>query len=112
METLLSRKVDILLIGRKNHVDAINAGGLVVTGVIEGVFHVKASEELKSIPDNSLIILTKKAHDSAEALDPIRILLKGVKMLVLQNGVGDEGMVRGLINPGVEVLRGVMLQRR
>lgn len=105
---LLSHKVDTLLVGRKSHVDAINARGLVVTGVIEGVFHVKASEELRSIPDNSLIILTTKAHDSAEALNPIRVLpKKGVKMLVLQNGVGNERLVRGLIDPGVEVLRGL-----
>lgn len=105
---LLSRKFDVLLIGRKSHVNAINSRGLVVSGAMKRVFHVKASEELKIMPDNSLIILTTKAQDSVEALKPIKPLLKpSVTMLVLQNGIGNEELVRRVLSPRVEVLRGL-----
>jgi len=104
----LSTKVDVLLIGRRDHVDAINDGGLVVLGSPGGRFRIKASTELRDVPQDSLIMLTTKAHDSETVIKGVRKILKpDTTILVLQNGLGNEALVRALIGPGVEVVRGL-----
>lgn len=105
---LLSTKVDVLLIGRRDHVDAINDGGLVVSGSLEGRFRIRASTELMDIPPDSLILLTTKAHDSEAVIKGVRRILKlDSTILVLQNGLGNEALVSALVGPGVEVVRGL-----
>ena len=106
--TLLSRKIDVLLVGRRSHVDAINEGGLIVLDAIRGVFHVRAFDELRSIPDKSLIILATKAQASEKAVGGIRHLLRpGARILILQNGLGNEELVKEQVSPDVEIIRGL-----
>ena len=105
---VLSRKIDVLLVGRRSHVDAINDGGLIVLGAIREVFHIRAVDELRSIPDKSLIILATKAQASEKAVGGIRHLLRpGARILILQNGRGNEELVKELVGPVVEVIRGL-----
>jgi len=105
---LLSTKVDVLLIGRRDHVDAINDGGLVVSVSLGGRFRIRASTELKDVPQDSLILLTTKAHDSGAAIKGVRRILKpDTTILVLQNGLGNEALVSSLVGPGIEVVRGL-----
>jgi 2-dehydropantoate 2-reductase len=105
----LSRKTDVLLVGRQAHVDAINAHGLKVSGAVEGTVHMEASTELDEIPCGALIVLTTKAYDIEGAIGGINGLLKpGVKILVLQNGLGNEELVRSLVGEDVEVVRGLV----
>jgi 2-dehydropantoate 2-reductase len=68
---VLSRKIDVLIVGRRSHVDAINDRGLIVLDVIRGVFHVRAFDELRSIHDKSLIILATKAQASEKAVGDV-----------------------------------------
>ncbi len=104
----LSRKADVLLVGRQAHVDAINARGLLVSGAVEETSHVEATTELDDIPRGALIVLTTKAHGIERAIGGINGLLKpGVKILVLQNGLGNEELARSLVGEGVEVVRGL-----
>ena len=106
--SMLSRKSDILLIGRRGHVNAINSQGLEVTGAVEGTFDLDASTELSGIPEGSLIILTTKAYDIEEAVNEFRALLKpDTAILVLQNGLGNEDLVQSLVGPEVDVVRGL-----
>ena len=39
----LSHHIDVLLVGRRSHVDTINARGLKVEGTAEGLYNLKAS---------------------------------------------------------------------
>ncbi|HUS79220.1 MAG TPA: ketopantoate reductase family protein [Patescibacteria group bacterium] len=104
----LSRGVDVALIGRESHVDAIKEYGLTVSGKFEGVFRVGASTEIEEIPENALIILTTKAYDAEGAIKGVKALLKpDTTILVLQNGLGNEGIVRGVVGPEVRVIRGI-----
>ena len=106
--SMLSRKSDVLLIGRGGHVDAVNSRGLEVTGAVEGTFDLDASTELSGIPEGSLIILTTKAYDIEEAVNEFRALLKpDTAILVLQNGLGNEDLVQSLVGPEVDVVRGL-----
>ena len=106
--SMLSRKTDVLLVGRRGHVDAVNSRGLEVTGAVEGIFDLDASTELSGIPEGSLIILTTKAYDIEEAVNEFRELLRtDTVILVLQNGLGNEDLVQSLVGPGVDVVRGL-----
>lgn len=106
---LLSKKNEVLLVGRRAHVEAINSRGLTLSGEAEGGFNVEAATEVQVVPSGSLILLTTKAYDAEEAVKSIKNLLaKDVVILILQNGLGNEEVVRGLVGEGVEVVRGLV----
>ena len=106
---LLSRKNDVTLIGRKDHVEAIKTKGLEVTGDMQERFFVKAETEINRIPSDTLILLTTKAHDSAKAIKEIKNLLKNnTVILILQNGLGNKELVKRVVGNKIEVLRGLV----
>jgi 2-dehydropantoate 2-reductase len=103
---LLSEKNDVILIGSKPHVEAIKSKGLTIVGDRQRTFHPKASTEIDGIPRKSLVILTTKAYDSAEAVSRIRRFLnKDTILLVLQNGLGNEDIVKQIVGGRAKVLR-------
>lgn len=103
---LLSEKNDVVLIGSKAHVEAIKANGLTIVGDVQRTFHPEASTEIDGIPRKSLVILTTKAYDSAEAVSGIReFLKKDTILLVLQNGLGNEDVVKKIVGGRAKVLR-------
>ncbi|HML03618.1 MAG TPA: 2-dehydropantoate 2-reductase [Candidatus Bathyarchaeia archaeon] len=105
---LLSEKTDVSLVGNKAHVEKINKGGLKIVGDINRFFFPTAITEIKSIPGKALILLTTKAYDSVEAIRRIKKLLKkDTVILVLQNGIGNEEIVRQLVSKKGIVLRGL-----
>ncbi|MEM3731807.1 MAG: ketopantoate reductase family protein [Candidatus Bathyarchaeia archaeon] len=107
---LLSRKNDVVLIGRKTHVEAINSQGLSITGDVNKVFYVRAETEIHEVPPKTLIILTTKAHEAADAIKGIRKLLrKDTTIFVLQNGLGNEDIVKQIVGAETKVLRGVTM---
>ena len=73
---MLSKFNDVTLVGRQNHVDAVNKGGLKITGIENDVYKLKAVTEIREIDDNTLILLTTKVHDSKEAIENIKNLIK------------------------------------
>jgi 2-dehydropantoate 2-reductase len=104
----LSRNYGVTLIGNKAHVEAVNSRGLSISGDIHGTFHLKADTEIREIPEKTLIILTTKAYDSAIALERInRLLKKDTVILILQNGLGNEEIVRHVVGSKARVLRGI-----
>ncbi|MDI6690514.1 MAG: 2-dehydropantoate 2-reductase [Candidatus Bathyarchaeota archaeon] len=107
---LLSRKNSVTLVGRKAHIDAVNSNGLCVLGDVNEVFHVKAETEIHEIPQKTLIILTTKAHETAEAIKSIKKLLrKDTAILIMQNGVGNEEAVNKIVGGKAKVLRGLTM---
>lgn len=106
----LSRKKDVTLIGSQGHVKTIHAQGLTLTGDINQNFRLKADVKIGEVPSNTLILLTTKAHDSVQAINQIKNMLKkDTVILVLQNGLGNEGLVKKLVSGKVEVLRGLTM---
>ena len=106
---LLSRKNDVTLIGRKNHVEAIKTKGLEISGDTQERFFVKAETKIKKIPLNALILLTTKAHDSVKALTEIKNLLRNdTVILILQNGLGNKELIKEFVGDKIEVLRGLV----
>ncbi|HXX87793.1 MAG TPA: 2-dehydropantoate 2-reductase [Candidatus Acidoferrum sp.] len=105
---LLSEKYNVTLIGNKAHMDAINANGLSIVGDVKKTFHPEVMVEIGRIPEKSLVLLTTKAYDSARAISGIRKLLKkDTIILILQNGVGNENVVKQIVPRETKVLRGI-----
>ena len=105
---LLSKRNDVTLVGNKKHVETVNSKGLTITGDINETFHPRAETEIREIPEKTLIILTTKAYDSAAAVRGIkRLLREDTAVLVLQNGLGNEDVVRQVLGANTKVLRGI-----
>jgi len=104
----LSESYDVTLIGNRNHVKAIKANGLSIVGDMRKVFHIKADTQIRGILGKTLVILTTKAYDSARAMEGVRSLLKkDTVILVLQNGLGNEGTVKRIVGDRAKILRGI-----
>jgi len=105
----LSKHYDVTLIGNKPHVDAINSKGLLISGDIEGTFHLKADTQIRNGPERALVVLTTKVQDSAKAIERNRGLFKkDTIVLILQNGLGNEEIVGKAANNQIRILRGVL----
>ena len=104
----LSKNNDVTIIGNKAHVEAVNSRGLSISGAINGTFYPKAKSVIDDIPEKTLIILTTKAYDSVSAVKNIKNLLKSdTVILVLQNGLGNEELVKEAVEGKAKVLRGL-----
>lgn len=105
---LLSKKNDVTLVGNKAHLNAINSRGLALSGDVRERFLIKAEVKIEEIPTKSLILLTTKAHHSARAIKEVKNMLKeDTVILILQNGLGNKEVVKGIVGDEVEVTRGV-----
>lgn len=107
---------DVMLLGRKAHVDAINERGLRIEGV-KGthMIHVRASHNPAEIGEADLLVLTTKHKDTREALGSIGHLHGKIKTaLSFQNGIlkdeplkrifGEKRVVCGITTIGAALL--------
>lgn len=99
---------DVLLIGRPEHVAAINANGLRLEGIEPQTVQIPAATNVSGIGANALILLTTKVTASAAALEPIAPLVRDdTTILCLQNGLGSEQIARAAVSGRGAVLRGI-----
>jgi len=104
----LSKKNDVTLIGNKAHVDAVNSEGLSISGDIDETFYLNADTEIRKIPEKTLVILTTKAYDSHKAIKKIQKLLKkDTVIMILQNGLGNEEIVKRSAGSKSNILRSI-----
>jgi len=105
---LLSENEDVTLVGSEKHVDAVNSNGLQVFGEVNETFKPRADIVIREIPERTLILLTTKAYDSAKAIKRIEeLLMEDTTILVLQNGLGNEEIVKHVVGKKAKVLRGI-----
>ncbi len=106
---LLSRRNEVTLIGRNDHVDVVKTNGLTLSGDAKGSFFVEAETAITEVPSDSLILLTTKAHDAARAVAGIRSMLRNdTVILVLPNGLGIKDIVEKAVEDTAEVIRGLV----
>jgi len=88
---LLSKNNNVVLVGRKDHVNFINRKGLKIVGLTKHTARVKAVENLKKIPFNpDIVILSVKAYDTEKAAKTIKkIIDKNTIVISLQNGLDN-----------------------
>lgn len=87
---MLTRGHEVILIGRKPQVDAINRHGLLVMGDVRGRFRPQAFTDVSRLEPPELLIITTKAYDTRTAVQECRDWADdGTCVLTLQNGLGN-----------------------
>ena len=94
---------EVTLVGRQPFVTAMRARGLGLEdgGRVTRATNVRAVTSALDVADEpfDLVILTVKAYDATEAAAQVEPLARrGVPILVLQNGVGGEEAVAGILS--------------
>ena len=88
---MLSKSNDVILIGRKSHIDSIRENGLNIEGKTKLNIKIRAEENIESIdfsPD--LLILTVKSFDTKNAIKQAKkIIDKNTFVLSFQNGLDN-----------------------
>src|SRR2546425_10005755 len=98
---LLSRRRKVVLIGRSEHVDAIRAHGLRITGKTSMIAKPDVST---TVPQNALpdlVFVTTKAYDTANAMLALQRLADRSPFVTLQNGLGNAETIAKTARRGV-----------
>lgn len=82
---------DVVLIGRKRHVDAIKSRGLKVSGISgERIVKPKAVTTTQEVGKVDLIIISVKSYDTEQAAkDALNMIHHNTVVLTIQNGLGN-----------------------
>ncbi len=99
---LISKDNEVMLVGRKPHIDAINAKGLKITGKTSMIADVSAVDSIRKVehpPD--LLIITVKSYDTKTAINEAKSIIdKDTIVLSLQNGLDNIDKIKKIVNPG------------
>jgi 2-dehydropantoate 2-reductase len=87
----------------QEHVDAINAGGLRLSGAGEVVGHVRATADPAELPQADLGIVAVKSMHTSEAVAATAHAFEHGAVCSVQNGAGNEELISEYVN---EVIRG------
>jgi len=99
---------EVTLVGRPEHVAAINSHGLRIEGIESQSLRIRAVAAIEKIGANALILLTTKVPGTTAALAPVAPLLRDdTTILCLQNGLGSERIARTALGGRGIVLRGI-----
>lgn len=104
----LSARHDVTLVGRPEHVRAIQQHGLRLEGGTAGTYAVTATTRLESVARGAVVLVTTKVNDTAAAMAPVAPLLPAdATILCVQNGLYSERIVRNLVGGPVVTLRAI-----
>ena len=104
----LSTRHPVTVVVRRDHADAIRAGGLRLIGRETLTARVDAVTQVESIAPGTTILLTTKVNASAAALRPIADLLRDDTVIVcVQNGLDSEGIARRAVGGRCLVVRAI-----
>ena len=87
----LSKKNDVVLVGRSSHVNAINKKGLKIKGKTQLNVKIRAVDSVDKIPFSpDLIIITVKSYNTETAIKEIKSNIgDNTIVLSLQNGLDN-----------------------
>jgi len=88
---LLSKKNDVVLIGRTSHVNAIRKNGLTIDGKTQLNMKISAEDAVDAVSLSvDLLIVTVKSYDTESAIDQAKqIIHNKTVVLSLQNGLDN-----------------------
>ena len=97
---ILAKFNEVILIGRKKHVEAIKKNGLTIEGKTKLNVEVFSETDISKVrmkPD--LIILTVKSYDTLEAITQLSSIIKNDTLLLsMQNGLGNIDLIKNKID--------------
>ncbi len=102
-----------ILIGRRDHVRAINGNGLTVDGMFAAPVSLEAREQVDFPLDDALLIVTVKAGGLEAALTDVGPFLRSTTaVLLLQNGLGIRDLaleaLQGTAVPASHIFIGIV----
>jgi 2-dehydropantoate 2-reductase len=104
----LSARHPVTVLVRRDHAEAIRAGGLRLVGRETLTARIDAVTEVESIAPNTVILLTTKVNASEAALRPLADLVRDDTVIVcVQNGLDSEGIARRAVGGRCLVLRAI-----
>lgn len=109
---LLSSRHDVLLVGRADHVRAVTAQGLRITGKTVRLARPQAATKLPRGAKPDVVLVSTKAYDTESAMVHLRPFAKSALFVTLQNGLDNadtiarsaERVVAGTTSHGVTFL--------
>jgi len=100
MGGILAQKHEVILVGRKENMDAVKVNGLRLTGEIEAIVDVETRETVDGLEPPDLTILTTKAYHTKSVIDALMALpWVDTSVLTLQNGLGNLELIRAWKGP-------------
>ena len=105
---LLSKNNNVVLIGRKQHVDKINKDGLKISGLSEFNDKIKAYTDIKKIKSTpDIVLLTVKSYDTENAIKKIKCVLDdNTIILSFQNGLNNLDIINRYV-PKNQIIFGI-----
>ncbi len=106
---------DVILVGRTDHIQAINKNGLKIQGLINKTVNIRAVDALDKVfheivgepKQVNYIMITTKAHQTESAVrDLEKLVTKETILISIQNGIGTEEIIKKVF-PNNIVLRGI-----
>jgi len=98
------------LVRRDDHAQALNDGGLKVTGKRNFVARLRATADPHSLPEIDIAIVATKATHTREAFAPVARACEGAAVVSAQNGLGSEEVLsqltRGYVIRGTTFMSG------
>ena len=86
---VLSRRHEVTLIGRAEHVAAIRSHGLRISGKTAIIAKPRAATRVPKSAKPDLVFVTTKAYDTANAMLALRVFAERAMFVTLQNGLGN-----------------------
>lgn len=90
---LLSVHEDVLLVGRKEHMDAIRAHGLRIMGKSARIARPRTATRVPRDAHPDFIVVSTKAYDTSAAMNQLRPFAKSCVFLTLQNGLDNPDVI-------------------
>src|SRR3990172_11059968 len=90
---LMSARHEVLLIGRKPHVDAVRERGLRISGRTARVVKPETATRVPRKTKADLVVVAVKAYDTRNAMTQLRELAASSTFLTLQNGLGNADVI-------------------
>lgn len=105
----LAKRADVVLIGRRPHMEAVARRGLRVEGLTRATVRLETSTSPEAAAGADLLVLTTKAYDTPGAARALRRAGVAAPVLSLQNGLTNIPVLLKAL-PRVPVLGGVTTQ--
>ncbi len=90
---LLSIRHRVTLVGRRDHMDAIAARGLRITGKTARVVHPRTATRMPAGIRPDLVLVATKAYDTRDAMVPLGRFADSAVFLTLQNGLDNPDII-------------------
>jgi 2-dehydropantoate 2-reductase len=90
---LLAARQDVLLVGRREHMDAIHAHGLRISGKTARIARPESTTRIPASAHPELVLVATKAYDTEAAMASLKRFARSALFVTLQNGLDNAEVI-------------------